>query len=119
MFDWSDYLALARTLATGDEAHQRSAISRAYYAAFHAARRLVERAHPEVRVPRHGGNHEIVWAALRDGTRVERVAAIHGTRLRMLRAKADYELHTLRFPGDTKAALDAATAILSSFDAEA
>ena len=37
-FDWSDYLALATTLSgNADEASQRSAISRAYYASFHAA----------------------------------------------------------------------------------
>jgi uncharacterized protein (UPF0332 family) len=37
-FDWADYLTLATTLsANGDEASQRSAISRAYYSVFHAA----------------------------------------------------------------------------------
>ncbi len=37
-FNWADYLTLATTLsANADEASQRSAISRAYYSAFHAA----------------------------------------------------------------------------------
>lgn len=37
-FNWNDYLTLANALSTnGDEASQRSAISRAYYSAFHAA----------------------------------------------------------------------------------
>ena len=36
-FNWIDYLTLARALsANADEASQRSAISRAYYSAFHA-----------------------------------------------------------------------------------
>jgi len=43
MFDWSDYLELSRQLvgesgATIQEARQRCAISRAYYAAFCRAR---------------------------------------------------------------------------------
>lgn len=37
-FNWADYLTLATTLSSNsDEASQRSAISRAYYSAFHAA----------------------------------------------------------------------------------
>ena len=37
-FDWQSYLALAKTLnAMSDEAAWRSAVSRAYYSAFHAA----------------------------------------------------------------------------------
>ncbi|HWB84976.1 MAG TPA: hypothetical protein VG675_12595 [Bryobacteraceae bacterium] len=37
-FNWNEYLNLATTLsANADEASQRTAISRAYYAAFHAA----------------------------------------------------------------------------------
>jgi hypothetical protein len=42
MFDWSDYLTLAKQLATNaDEASKRAAISRAYYAAFGLARNYV------------------------------------------------------------------------------
>lgn len=37
-FNWNEYLNLAGILsANGDEASQRTATSRAYYAAFHAA----------------------------------------------------------------------------------
>lgn len=37
-FDWSEYLALAKRLATNnDEASRRSAISRAYYCVYHKA----------------------------------------------------------------------------------
>jgi uncharacterized protein (UPF0332 family) len=40
--DFRDYLTLAGTLSTGaTEAEWRSASSRAYYAAFHVARRLL------------------------------------------------------------------------------
>ena len=42
-FDWTGFLTLAERLATdtGDEAAQRTAISRAYYAAYHAAASFV------------------------------------------------------------------------------
>ena len=41
MFDWSAYLELARTLGQDpSEQHGRTAISRAYYAAFHHAKFL-------------------------------------------------------------------------------
>lgn len=39
-FQWQQYMALARSLAeVDDECHRRCAISRAYYAAYHAGRR--------------------------------------------------------------------------------
>jgi uncharacterized protein (UPF0332 family) len=39
--NWRDFLSLATRLATGaTEADWRTAVSRAYYAAFHVARRL-------------------------------------------------------------------------------
>lgn len=46
MFDWDRFLALAEELAgrPGDEAAARTAISRAYYAAFHAGRAYLNRA---------------------------------------------------------------------------
>jgi len=45
VFDWHEFLALADELAarSGDEAAVRTAISRAYYAAFHAGRAYLDR----------------------------------------------------------------------------
>lgn len=40
MFNWRDFFTLAKELQVGDEAHQRSAISRAYYSAFCRSRDL-------------------------------------------------------------------------------
>ena len=73
MFAWSEYLTLAQHLAQQeDEASQRTAISRAYYAAFHVARRHVAHAHPEVMLPRHGAVHDVVWTTLERGPRGDR-----------------------------------------------
>lgn len=60
MFDGSAYLDLSERLArqVGDEAAERSASSRAYYAAFHAARDHLDRRSPKV--PRDGSAHAVV-----------------------------------------------------------
>jgi uncharacterized protein (UPF0332 family) len=119
-FDWPDYLDLARRLAQADEeASQRSAISRAYYAAFHVARRHVERAHPEVALPRHGAVHDVVWTTLEQGRREERAAAHGGKRLRQKRTLADYQLAGLSFPNDARQALAWAEAVIRSLGAVA
>jgi hypothetical protein len=118
MFDWLDYLELARRLAQGhDEASQRSAISRSYYAAFHVARRHVERIHPDVTLPRHGAVHDVVWTTLERGRREERAAAHGGKRLRQKRTLADYQLVGLSFPNDARQALAWADAVVRSMGA--
>jgi hypothetical protein len=61
-FQWDEYLALAKELSQkGGEAATRSAISRAYYAAYHAARR--HRACRNALATR--GSHGDVWNTLR------------------------------------------------------
>ena len=55
-FDWNEYLSLATTLSEkADEASQRTAISRAYYAAFHAATLHAKRNGYQ------GGTHRKLW----------------------------------------------------------
>ena len=95
-FDWVDFLTLAERLATdpGDEAAQRTAISRAYYAAYHAAAACV-RAKGILMV---GHTHRSVWRALKadpDPNRAD--AGRKGDRLRWFRTAADYRNP---FPGD-------------------
>ena len=120
MFDWVDYLVLARRLGAGEaEADQRTAISRAYYVAFHAARRHVARAHAEVALPRHGAVHDVVWETLERGARAERAAAHTGKRLRHKRTLADYERVGLSFPNDTRQAIAWAEAVLQNLGAVA
>lgn len=118
MFAWPDYLVLAQHLAQrDDEASQRSAISRAYYAAFHVARRHVMQTHPEVILPRHGAVHDVVWTTLERGAREERAAAHGGKRLRQKRTLADYELVGLSFPSDGRQAIAWAEAVVRSLGA--
>lgn len=89
VFAWRDYLDLAERLATdhATEADLRSAISRAYYAAYHAAagfvrtRGLLTTTH----------THEKVWRTLtNDPDPYLARIGIRGNQLRQARTKADY-----------------------------
>jgi uncharacterized protein (UPF0332 family) len=97
VFDWHDYLHLADRLAlVGDEAEQRSAISRAYYAVYHAASAFV-RARSLVPSGRRL-THDLVWNALISDPNPDRAnAGVRGDRLKRSRHDADYRAP---FPGD-------------------
>ena len=91
-FAWSDFLALARRLALGhaSEADQRTAISRAYYAVFHAASAFV-RAKTLV-PPTERLTHEKVWNLLANDPDPDRAdVGRRGRVLKLLRVDADYK----------------------------
>lgn len=94
MFEWDGFLLLAERLVRegNDESAQRTAISRAYYAAYHAAAAYVRATGT---LP-HGHTHQRVWTSLEKSTELADVAAYGGV-LRRLRIEADYRG---RFPGD-------------------
>lgn len=87
-FDWTSYLDLADSLARqgGDEAAARSAISRAYYAAFHRGRNFLDRTAPAV--PRDGSAHVEVRNRLAPHSRgiAQDLRRLHGWR-----KNADYD----------------------------
>jgi hypothetical protein len=92
---WGDYVVLAGSLAGSEfESAKRSAISRAYYGAFNAARRRLEA--QGVPIENHRA-HDQVWRAFRnagpatDATRGRwRTVGELGGALRPLRNQADY-----------------------------
>jgi uncharacterized protein (UPF0332 family) len=88
-----DFLRLAVQLAASStEAEWRTAVSRAYYAAFHAARRLLE----DLRftVPRADAAHQYLIFRLNNcgEPSIQREAKVLD-RLRQLRNRADYDWH--------------------------
>lgn len=91
-FDWSTYLELADELAMrSEESCQRSAISRAYYAAFCSAREKLE---DEGKLSRTGGgqDHIRVWNSFQtSGEKTRRRIGQFGNSLKRMRGKADYE----------------------------
>ena len=92
-FDWSQYLVLARDLGTrSDEAALRSAISRAYYAAYHHAKMYCAR--KRIQIISSGGNsdHYDLWETFgrKAGITFAKVHA-SGDRLKRKRVNADYD----------------------------
>ena len=91
-FSWIEFLILARELGerNNKESALRSSISRAYYAAYNAAKAYcVEK---NIQVFKVKGSHEDLWDALqREDNILLRMASVKGDRLRRKRALADYE----------------------------
>lgn len=93
MFDWEDYLQLAENLheregSAPQEAQERTAISRAYYAAFHDA---LQHAPPRVRNARRKKHQKLIDHYEAGHTSEEqKVGRLLGA-LRDNRNKADYE----------------------------
>ncbi len=89
-FDWSKFLDLANNLSGGDESSKRSAISRAYYAAFCSARDRLTKS--GVYIPRTGEAHDRVpalYALSRDYDSQEISKAL--MREKIVRNSADYD----------------------------
>jgi uncharacterized protein (UPF0332 family) len=91
LMNFRDYLPLARSLVTGStEAEWRTAISRAYYAAFHVARDLLIAL--GFQVPRADRAHGYLWIRLANSG--EAAVQMAGNRLNALRGqrnRADYD----------------------------
>jgi uncharacterized protein (UPF0332 family) len=87
-----DFLSVALTLAAdSSEAAWRSAISRAYYAAFHVARELL--INLGFKVAGGSGTHDFLWLRLQNsGDPLVKRAGSNLNVLRGLRNKADYDL---------------------------
>lgn len=92
-FDWSQYLVLAKELSTRtDEAALRSAISRAYYAAYHHAKSFC--ASKGIVITKSGANsdHFDLWDTFgkKAGTTFSNIHT-RGDRLKRKRHNADYD----------------------------
>jgi len=119
-FDWTAYLHLAQelsgqtTIPPTQEARLRSAISRAYYAAFCKARNHL-RDKEGLSIPLTGQAHTIIWRRFKNSSdQLRKEIGENLRRLRNDRRQADYDddvrnLHTL-----THKALTRATQVLSA-----
>lgn len=97
MDDWEGFLELAEALShASTDAAQRTAISRASYAVYHAASSHIRRKH--LIEPNHRLSHRTVWRILKLSTHMDsRDAGFRGEDLKRLRQNADY---TSPYPGD-------------------
>lgn len=121
MFDWSHYLLLARKLASDqDEASWRTAISRAYYAAFCTACTHA----PLFRPIGDDAKHDVVWNAFVDRSqqnppRVNVQIQQDGKKLKSKRQHADYQARHSVTKADADEAIRLAEKLLSAFDRRA
>ena len=115
--NWRDFLSLATRLAAGaTEADWRTAVSRAYYAAFHVARRLF--ADLNFTVPRADRAHQYLVFRLSNSSEsaVEQVGRDLET-LRRLRNRADYDETPAFTQAQAAAAVEIAEGIIKVLDA--
>ena len=96
-FNWHDYLLLAQTLFSGargnslEEAKLRSAISRAYYAAFCLARNHLIHKEGVIVRPSSGVHMKVIDRFKYSRDRRKRRIGTNLNRLRIDRNKSDYE----------------------------
>lgn len=91
--NWFDYLDLAEEWAgEPEEAHKRSAVSRAYYAMFCTARNELRDAIEDYGPPECGSEHKYVWDLYKEDRhpRGTRAIGVLGSRLRRYRNRVDY-----------------------------
>ncbi len=115
--NWQDFLLLAARLAAGTtEADWRTAVSRAYYAAFHVARRLL--ADLQFTVPRADRAHQyLVFRLSNSGEAAVEQAGRDLETLRRLRNRVDYaEVPALTQP-QAAAAVQLAEGVIQVLDA--
>lgn len=94
LFDWTKYLSLAKDLSTSsEEAVLRSAISRAYYAAFNQAKDYC--VSKGIYVARSTDSHVVVWNAFLGLGRHLRGVQKNGDLLRAKRVLADYNANPI------------------------
>jgi uncharacterized protein (UPF0332 family) len=115
--NWRDFLLLATRLAAGSsEADWRTAVSRAYYAAFHVARRLL--ADLQFAVPRADRAHQyLVFRLSNSGEAAVEQAGRDLETLRRLRNRADYDDAPPLTQPQAAAAVRVAEGIVQALDA--
>lgn len=112
-FDWIQYLVLARELSSRpEESALRSAISRAYYAAFKTAETFCN--NKGILIIDTGKPHQDVWDAfLAKGGKTFSSVYDKGERLKRKRVKADYRDEVAGLPSMAQDSLRDSYAILS------
>ena len=97
-FDWNHYKTFAEELKATrtDEAAQRSAVSRVYYAVFNQAYDYLRQQGFERRVGE--GMHKQVWDEYRKGHRTRKAIGTNGSRLHDNRVAVDYQAEVPKLP---------------------
>ena len=115
-FDWAEFLTLAKELAQRpEEASLRSAVSRAYYAAFGKARAFLQA--EGVSFVSDASDHALVWEAFRSSSDdVRYYIGVDGTGLRNSRNRADYDAEVSDIQARAQRAVRKAEDIFNSLE---
>jgi uncharacterized protein (UPF0332 family) len=115
--NWRDFLLVASRLAAENtEADWRTAVSRAYYAAFHVARQLL--ADLRFSVPRADRAHQyLVFRLSNSGEAAVEQAGRDLDTLRRLRNRADYDETPALMQPQADAAVQLSRCIIQALDA--
>ena len=114
-FDWTRFLVLAEELGQrrNDAAAQRTAISRAYYAAYCSARLRLRQ--DGVVIPPTSAAHRVVWNRyLTANAQHRRAIGVTGERLRRARNRADYDDYFPQLAGTVRISLARARYIIAA-----
>ena len=114
-FDWTRFLVLAEELGRrrNDAAALRTAISRAYYAAFCSARLRLRQ--DGVVIPPTSAAHRVVWNHyLTANAQHRRAIGIAGERLRRARNQADYDSYFPQLAGTVRLSLARARRLIAA-----
>lgn len=117
-FNWLQYLGLAQQLAgkaqisTTQESRLRSAISRAYYAAFILARNYL-RDEESISIPERQSHKFVIEQFKNSSEEVRQKIGKNLARLRFSRNKADYDDNFERLPEETRSMLKLANKTIS------
>lgn len=116
MISGKDFLKLADIwIRGGTEAEWRSAVSRAYYAVFHEARRLLRDL--KFRVPRADVAHAYLWMRLANcGNAALQMAGNDLNTLRRERNRADYDVELAFDQTQARLQIQAARRIVQTLD---
>jgi hypothetical protein len=117
VYDWADYLEVAKTLVAvvGGEGAERSAISRAYYAGYGKASEYAQS--KGVDLTGRGNKHEMVWEWFRTAhgkSTIHAGIAQDGQRLKRWRVNADYRANFSGCTSTVPTALSTAESILAN-----
>lgn len=111
-FDWSDYETLASSLREGDEASQRTAISRLYYSVLHRARLKLENTDSNFIFSEDKPSHQQVWDTYLKKGRTFNSVGVKGKQLKRNREMADYYSEIKRLDDVVEGSFQTAKSIL-------
>ena len=116
-FSWLDFLEFAEWIINkcdqDDDAALRSAVSRAYYTAFHSAKSVLNA--NGIEISDRDSSHKQVWDAFLNGKNLDwKAVGRKGDEIRVKRTDADYKLKKLNWLPEAEKTIEETKKILAT-----